>query len=517
MTMNFYFCESCGKRVTDKELGVGGAARNIARGETLCPDCTSNTTTMETEAIRHLPPSPPSPDVPKKLSDPVRIAPTKRSPGSQRGMMPAAPQKSHPRPHTTPQRPMWVNALIAVGLVFAGGAVVYIFKPAETRTSASKPPTQENKVATARPTPQPPPTPLSHPATTSPLETKPADAPKLDSESVADAAFDELEKRINKLPAEDKNSRVAAYQAFVKEYPDAIVSARARVALDDLLNPKPEKPFTATIPTATPTPAPVASKADADAQALAKQVDARLRELNPGYDGNGNYTIEHGQITRLFLSSESIRDLTPLSGLPELGSLRVQGVGQKKCKLSSLAPLKGLRLSSLGILNTDVEDLSPIAGMPIGSLDVYDSPVKSLAPLKGMGLAKLDIRQCPISDLSPLQGMDLTELTLRGTLVSDLSPLKGMRSLSLLMLNGSSGIKDLSPLAGMTHLQSLYFNGTSVTDLTPLKQLPIETMRFDVSNHVDYSVLRNMPKLKSVNDRTVEQFFAELSAGTSKK
>jgi hypothetical protein len=55
MTMNFYFCESCGKRVSDKELGVGGAARNIARGETLCPDCTSNTTTMETEAIRHLP------------------------------------------------------------------------------------------------------------------------------------------------------------------------------------------------------------------------------------------------------------------------------------------------------------------------------------------------------------------------------------------------------------------------------------------------------------------------------
>jgi hypothetical protein len=515
MTMNFYFCESCGKRVSDKELGVGGAARNIARGETLCPDCTSNTTTMETEAIRHLPPTPPTPDVPKKLPDPERITPTKRSPGSQRGMMPAAPQKSHPRPHTTPQRPMWVNALIAVGLVFAGGAVVYVFKPAETRTSASKPPTQENKVATTQPAPQP--APISHQPATPPTETKPADAPKLDSESAADAAFNELEKRINKMAAEDKNSRVAAYQAFVKDYPDAIVSARARVALDDLLNPKSEKSFAATIATATPTPAPVASKADADAQALAKQVDARLRELNPGYDGKGNYTIEHGEVTRLTVSSECISDLTPLSGLAELGSLRVQGVGQKKCKLSSLAPLKGLRLTNLCIMNTNVEDLSPISGMPIGSLDVYDSPVKSLAPLKGMGLFKLDIRQCPISDLSPLQGMSLTELALRGTVVTDLSPLKGMSSLTLLMMNGSSGIKDLSPLAGLTQLQRLHFNGTSVTDLTPLKQLPIELIRFDVSKGMDCSVLRSMPKLKSVNEKTVEQFFAELSAGNSKK
>jgi hypothetical protein len=49
--MNFYFCESCGRRVTDKDLEVGAARNKQAKG-VYCDDCAQGISTITFEALR---------------------------------------------------------------------------------------------------------------------------------------------------------------------------------------------------------------------------------------------------------------------------------------------------------------------------------------------------------------------------------------------------------------------------------------------------------------------------------
>ena len=63
--------------------------------------------------------------------------------------------------------------------------------------------------------------------------------------------------------------------------------------------------------------------------------------------------------------------------------------------------------------------------------------------------------------------------------VSDLSPLKGM-PLEVLHIDRSK-VTDLSPLAGMK-LKELVFAGSPVADITPLKDMPLTTLDIGRAN-----------------------------------
>jgi serine/threonine protein kinase len=293
-------------------------------------------------------------------------------------------------------------------------------------------------------------------------------------------------------------------------------------------------------PEGTPAPTPAqALPADAAAweQAVAalpaeeqvKAVAARLKELNPGFDGKVTPTIADGVVTRLRFSTDQVTNLAPVRALARLELLDVSGtegtvrvrdreafveVAGTQGKLIDLSPLKGMSLSVLNCSRTRVSDLSPLKGMPLTWLgcaltDVSDltpliglplrqllcggcSHVKDLTPLKGMLLSALDIGGTGVADLSPLRGMPLRELNLHSaTRVTDLSALKGM-PLELLNL-GHLPVTDLSPLKDMTALHTLIFNDTPVADLSVLKGLPLKSLRMSRTKVSDLSPLQGLP------------------------
>lgn len=270
-------------------------------------------------------------------------------------------------------------------------------------------------------------------------------------------------------------------------------------------------------PNSAPTPVPVArreplpppfknsiAKPSADASAWERSVAAlpaadqvqavgnRLKELNPGFDGQVKSTIKDEVVTGLQFLTDEVDDIAPVRALKGLTSLDCRGTFLRKGKLSALAPLKGIPLTSLNLADTQVRDLERLKGMPLTSLNIIHSRVGDLEPIKGMPLTWLNIGVTEVLDLSPLKGMSLTTLQIDGLLVRDLGPLKGM-PLTTLTGHDCREIRDLSPLKGMP-LSVLYlWAATQVRDLEPLKDMPLTSLTIGHSQVEDLEPLKGMP------------------------
>jgi serine/threonine protein kinase len=263
-----------------------------------------------------------------------------------------------------------------------------------------------------------------------------------------------------------------------------------------------------------------------------KQVEAvvrRLKDLNPGFDGQVTPTIAYGAVTELRFKTDEVEDISPVRALTGLVSLECPGTYLKNGKLSDLTPLRGLRLTRLGCEENPVADLSPLRGMPLTNLTAGDTRVSDLSPLrgmrlklltlqstavtdlsplKGMPLARLDLL-CSggVSDISPLEGMPLEYLNLSGLPLSDLSLLAGMKSLRHLLLE-LVPVSDLTPLRGLG-LKELCVKGTRVTDLSPIKGLPIQKLQLDY-RAAHEKLLRSLTGLEFINDKPVADFWKEV-------
>ena len=94
-----------------------------------------------------------------------------------------------------------------------------------------------------------------------------------------------------------------------------------------------------------------------------QQVDAvaaKLKELNPGFDGKVKPTIEGGGVVGLEFVTDNVTDISPLRALPELKSLNCRGSADVwNGRLADLSPLKGMALTALECGRTRVSDLSP--------------------------------------------------------------------------------------------------------------------------------------------------------------
>ena len=219
-------------------------------------------------------------------------------------------------------------------------------------------------------------------------------------------------------------------------------------------------------------------------------VAARLKELNPGFDGKVVATIERDAVTGVKFLTDNVTDLSPLAALERLTVLECPGSETGKGKLMDLLPLKGMSLKVLNCWGTKVSDLSPLKGMPLTNLNCGRTEVSDLLPLAGMKLMFLVLWDSKVSDLLPLAGMQLNLLSCNGTRVSDLSPLKGMPLKELYFAR--TKVSDLSPLAGMP-LVKLGFDATPVTELSALKGMTISFLAFPWTPVRDLSPLKGMP------------------------
>ncbi|MCW8132599.1 MAG: hypothetical protein KIS92_19780 [Planctomycetota bacterium] len=239
----------------------------------------------------------------------------------------------------------------------------------------------------------------------------------------------------------------------------------------------------------------------ADPKALLESVVAKLKELNPGYDGQTAGTeVKDGRPATLVIVSDKISRIDPVADLKGLTKLGVSGTYNAKGILSDLSALKGLPLEELTLnMQPQIADLSALQGMPLHTLSLNGMSCSDLTPLKGLPLTTLNLASSKVGDLSPIKGMKLEHMNLAGSMVKDLSPLEGMplKSLTLAYL----GVADLSPLKGMK-LTYFVYGHPAATDFSALAEMPLETLNLNGSSVSDLGFIKDMPLRSLLITRT---------------
>ncbi|MFA7002480.1 MAG: SUMF1/EgtB/PvdO family nonheme iron enzyme [Verrucomicrobiia bacterium] len=246
------------------------------------------------------------------------------------------------------------------------------------------------------------------------------------------------------------------------------------------------------------------------AEEQVKRVMAKLKELNPGFDGKETHKIEDGKVTDLTFSSVGVTNISPVRALSGLRHLFIQATREKPSLIEDLSPLRCLRLTDLNCSFTRVADLSALKDMPLVVLACEGTRVSDLSPLKGMvRLKNLSSSATQVEDLSPLKGMALNILTLGETKVSDLTPLKGM-PLTYFVLYHTT-VSDLTPITGMplTHLSC---SDTKVTDLSPIRGMKLATFHCDFKPERDAALLRSIKTLETINKLPAAEFWKKVDA-----
>jgi hypothetical protein len=266
-------------------------------------------------------------------------------------------------------------------------------------------------------------------------------------------------------------------------------------------------------PEGTPAPAQVSADVAAwertvaalPAEEQVKAVAARLKELNPGFDGTVTHTIDENAVTELQFWADQVTDIAPVRALIRLRKLTIPGTGTRTGKITDLSPLKGMTLVELSAGGNRISDLTPLKGMPLKMLDLWQWTGSDLTPLKGMPLEWLNVGGGNLKlDLSQLTDLSLDFLCINWTQVTDLSPLK-KTPLTTLMCSDTP-VADLSPLRD-TKIKTLYIYRTKVMDLSPLKGLPLKQLCFDFRPERDAEVLRSLTGLEQINEMPASEFW----------
>ena len=195
---------------------------------------------------------------------------------------------------------------------------------------------------------------------------------------------------------------------------------------------------------------------------------------------------------------KGISDLTPISGLTQLESLSIGGIGNHVSDLSPIANLINIKYLDLG--GNPITDLSPIANftqlenisfddsVPLTDISVLAdmenlrvvamwgprfrnmSPLVNLPNIEIINLCGNEISEIPSLKNAP----KLKELYVFGNNVSDVSILQDLTNLERLNLRDNN-ITNIAPLAGLTNLKWLDLTGNPIRDWTPLYELSKNT------------------------------------------
>ena len=185
--------------------------------------------------------------------------------------------------------------------------------------------------------------------------------------------------------------------------------------------------------------------------------DANLRAIiEDRLDKASGAPITRGEmvnITRLFVSSANISDLTGLEFAPLLRSLYLSSNS-----ISDVSALSGLtNLTTLWIHSNNISDISPLSGLT--------------------SLETLYLSNNSISDVSALSGLtNLESLYLAYNFITDISALSGLTSLKTLYLDNNV-ILHVPALSGLTSLVKLYLSFNNISDISTLSGLTsLETL-----------------------------------------
>ncbi|HWB14703.1 MAG TPA: protein kinase [Pirellulales bacterium] len=259
------------------------------------------------------------------------------------------------------------------------------------------------------------------------------------------------------------------------------------------------------------------------AEKKVEAVSRKLKELNPGFDGNISSpwdeskppVVQDGDVVELRILDDKLGDLSPiraLSGLRHFACQARKNAGEPL----DLSPLTGMKIRTLGCFGRRL-DLSVVKILPLSELSCIGGGLTDLAPLSGAQLKSLGISgNWEIKSLEPLKGMPLTVLGCDNCQVADLSPLSGMQLTTL--ISHVTQVADLSPLKGMP-LERLSCEGTPVTDFSPLAGMKLKWLSFTPKPGLKgLEAIRQMDSLAEIGtayDKTIpsNEFWKKYDAG----
>ncbi|MBY0527712.1 MAG: protein kinase [Gemmataceae bacterium] len=166
------------------------------------------------------------------------------------------------------------------------------------------------------------------------------------------------------------------------------------------------------------------------AQEQVKAVATKLKERNPGFDGEVTHEVKNDTVTQLKFTANDVSDLSPVRALVGLQHLHCRASGPGKGKLSDLSPLTGMKLKHLTCGCARVSDLSPLKGMPLVHFNCdWTKELKDISPLREMPLVYLNCSPTGVTDLAPIKNMPLVELWCDFNPARDAAILKSIKTL----------------------------------------------------------------------------------------
>lgn len=246
--MKFYFCETCGRRLTEDDISRGQGRDKKLKG-IFCTSCAVGVMTQEMQAVDE-----PALDAGTPIKHEPSAAPRTNRDFAAKSVAESPRAGRVPVGKSVQERNSIVPVAAAIGAVIVVACVVLALGGSSKKTEIADKSKEKPKPKLIE-TPAPDPVAILRPAPAPPdvkPETKSADplpdapARPVDREELAQRAMDKMNAAFKELPSEDKDGRVALAKAFIKDYDDTIVSSRVRVMLKQWTDPPPPMPVTAT-------------------------------------------------------------------------------------------------------------------------------------------------------------------------------------------------------------------------------------------------------------------------------
>ena len=249
------------------------------------------------------------------------------------------------------------------------------------------------------------------------------------------------------------------------------------------------------------------------------------------------------------IKGQPLTDLSMLKGLP------ISRLFLDQCQVTDLSPIRDLPLRVLGLRGNPVADLAPLREMPLEDLSLEETQVSDLAPLVGLPLKKLYLHDCEtltdVSLLAKIPTLERVTVPLKARNIEVLSSLPGLQMLAfrasdkrpalpattadefwrrwprmawLRALNNAAmqfaatqepdlswtvivrakNFWDCSIFQDST-VRKLTLDRTSVTDLSPLAELPLTKLTFSWTQVTDLAPLRSPTLSGSLHEVAMQE------------
>ena len=225
-------------------------------------------------------------------------------------------------------------------------------------------------------------------------------------------------------------------------------------------------------------------------------------------------------LSSLDISYCEVADIAPVKELKKLYTFSADN-----CKISDISALKDLKMSRIQLSGNQIKDLSPLSGnKTLSTLDVSGNQIDSLKPLESCSelkslnvgnnkltsltglekLIRLEKFECNKNQISDLGGITnctaLSYVNISSNKISDISLLaKSAQSLKSVFLDDNQ-VSDLSSLSSAKELLALSFNNNKITSLDKIKDCTkLRAISGDNNGISSLSELAPMTKLKCIS------------------